>query len=195
MSVIRMIMLVGAIILLGLGHAYAAPPCETDSRTCIVNGQLGEKFCIHGQWGQCIVQNLGQQDDPGCEFGGVLNIGDANDVATVLADSDSFWRRYFGGVSDDKQVELTNLRFRGDVAASVPYWCIGDETSALVQMYDLVAPLDAKMGGLYLERLRKIAGALLANRDDVHVPRFPADQFRDRVMPAWGGYADDRDGK
>jgi hypothetical protein len=58
-------------------------------------------------------------------------------------------------------------------------------------MYDLVAPLDGTQAARYLERLGHIAGALLDNRDDVR--GFPADPFRDRVMPAWGGKAKDRD--
>ena len=52
-------------------------------------------------------------------------------------------------------------------------------------VYDLVAPLDADQAETCLSRLGAIAGALLANRDDNR--GFPADAFRGRVMPAWGG--------
>jgi hypothetical protein len=45
----------------------------------------------------------------------------------------------------------------------------------------------------YLQRLGRIAGALLANRDDKR--HFPIDPFRGRVMPAWGAFTEDRDGE
>jgi hypothetical protein len=65
--------------------------------------------------------------------------------------------------------------------------------SGLVQVYDLVAPLDGVTAESYLQRLGSIAGALLANRDDIR--GFPEDLFRGQVMPAWGAQAVDRDGK
>jgi hypothetical protein len=66
-------------------------------------------------------------------------------------------------------------------------------------MYDLVAPIDRDRALLYLERLRLIAGALLANRDDHRsIPptnRPPIDSFRQRAMEAWGGVTADRNGR
>jgi hypothetical protein len=62
--VIRII-LVGAIILFSLGHAQAAQPCTAESKTCVVDGKPGEKFCINGHWTRCIVQDDGQPVPPG----------------------------------------------------------------------------------------------------------------------------------
>ena len=58
------------------------------------------------------------------------------------------------------------------------------------------APIDASTAvssasPKYLARLHSYANAFLANRDDVR--GFPADAFRDRIMPAWGAYTHDRD--
>jgi hypothetical protein len=103
-------------------------------------------------------------------------IGDANDPATILADAKDFFSTYF---TEDKDNLLD--------------WEQGRRTSALVQVYDLVVPLDAQAAWDYLDRLGRIANALLANRDDVRGA--PVDPFRGRVMPAWGAIADDRDGK
>jgi hypothetical protein len=128
----------------------------------------------------------------------MVYIGDANDPATILADSDVFYSTYCAasdrdelsqpGVSwiDKNFSELDNQRWRVP-----PYWYLGRITSALAQMYDLVATLDAARAARYLERLRRIAGALLSIRDDAH--GYPADPFRDRVMAAWGAYTEDRD--
>jgi hypothetical protein len=117
-------------------------------------------------------------------------IGDANDPATILADADVFFSTYFAA-SDDDEVKGINASFTGSTMP--PYWPLGQLTAALVQVYDLVAPLDAERGARYLKRLGRMAGALLANRDDKR--GFPVDQFRGRVMPAWGAFMDDRDGK
>jgi hypothetical protein len=114
-------------------------------------------------------------------------VGDANDPATILADSDVFYSTYFANRDDV-----------GEISAATPDhslvdWERGRRISALVQVYDLVAPLDSAEAARYLERLGGIAGALLDNRDDVR--GFPIDPFRERVMPAWGAYTADRDGK
>jgi hypothetical protein len=73
------------------------------------------------------------------------------------------------------------------------FWGIGQSTAALIQVHDLVAPLDPVKAATYLSRLGAIAGALLANRDDKR--GFREDPFRGRVMPAWGGITNDRDCK
>jgi hypothetical protein len=112
-----------------------------------------------------------------------IYVGDANDPATILADAELFFSTYFS-VDNDYKDNLVD-------------WEQGRRISALVQVYDLVAPLDATAAGCYLERLGRIAGALLANRDDMRTspPLDPVDPFRGRVMPAWGGIDDDRDGR
>jgi len=117
-------------------------------------------------------------------------IGDANDSATILADADIFFSSNFAPTDAD---EVTGIN--GDFNGSTfpPYWELGQSTSGLIQVYDLVAPLDPGRAGAYLDRLGAIAIALLANRDDKR--GFPEDPFRGRVMPAWGIYTDNRDGK
>jgi len=130
----------------------------------------------------------------------MIYVGDANDPATILADADVFYSTWFSASDDDEVAEL-NADF--DPFTGPPYWEIGMRTSALVQMYDLIAPLDPARAGCYLERLRRIADALLANRDDkrhfappVALPDGnPVDPFRGHALPAWGGFAQDRDGK
>jgi hypothetical protein len=128
----------------------------------------------------------------------MICIGDANDPATVLAYSDLFYSSYCAASDNDEGqppgwawIEARFVSSPNPPYTTPPYWYLGRITSALVQMYDLVAPLDAARAGRYLERLRRIAAVLLRCRDD-HMG-FPADPFRGRVMPAWGGYADDRD--
>jgi hypothetical protein len=118
-----------------------------------------------------------------------LYVSDANDVTTILTDSDRYWATWFGD-ADELAVEAgIGAQFGPDFPT--PVWGFGAETSALVQMYDLVAPLDTARALKYLARLRSYGNAYLANRDDVR--GFPADAFRHRVMPAWGAYAHNRD--
>jgi hypothetical protein len=117
----------------------------------------------------------------------MIYVGDANDPATILADSDVFYSTYFASRDDVAEINAATPDH------SLVDWERGRRISALVQMYDLVAPLNATQAAQYLERLGHIAGALLDNRDDVR--GFPADPFRERVMPAWGAYTADRDGK
>jgi len=61
----------------------------------------------------------------------------------------------------------------------------------LVQVHDLVAPIDAAKAERYLQRLGAMASAFLDNRDDKRGS--PIDPFRGRVMVAWGGVTTDRD--
>ena len=68
-------------------------------------------------------------------------IGDANDPATIVADADVFFAAYFAS-SDDDEVKGINESFTG--SSMPPYWPLGQLTAALVQVYDLVAPLDAE---------------------------------------------------
>jgi hypothetical protein len=117
----------------------------------------------------------------------MIYVGDANDPATILKDSDVFYSTYCASSPDDQVAEWIKGNFG-------PSWGLGAHAAALVQMYDLVAPIDRARAARYLERLRQIALELLANRDDNRDISL-VDPFRGRVMPAWGGIADDRDEK
>lgn len=120
----------------------------------------------------------------------MLFIGDNDDPASVLADAREFFSAYFPP-SDEEDAD----GFRGNfsTAEKPPYWPIGERTAALVQVYDLVAPLDADLAHVYLRRLGRLAVALLDSRDDKR--GFPVDAFRGRVMPAWGAIESNRDNK
>jgi hypothetical protein len=116
-----------------------------------------------------------------------LFITSESTVASVLRDEANFWQTQFA--STDAAAEL-----RAAFAANdPPYWGYQQRIDALVQMYDLLLPIDRGAAAKYLERLRVIARTLLENRDDVR--RAPADAFRLRVMRAWGAYTHDRDEK
>jgi hypothetical protein len=115
-------------------------------------------------------------------------VGDANDTATILTDADFFWTTYFG--DSDEFVERLSLTSQFEENGPDP-WKTGRLTSALVQMYDLLAPIDTARAEKYLGRLHSYAQAILASRDDNNGA--PADPFRGRVMPAWGAYTPDRD--
>jgi hypothetical protein len=114
-------------------------------------------------------------------------IGDANDPATILADAKVFFSTYFPADSDSKDSQLD--------------WEQGRRIAALVQVYDLMAQHPSfdpgQRAAQYLERLGRIAGALLALRDDLRTspPVHPVDGFRNRVMAAWGATGADRDYK
>jgi len=119
-------------------------------------------------------------------------VGDANDPATILADVETFFSTWFAD-TDDHEVENINAGFTGPTTLSYDIWQLGRLTSALTQVCDLVAPFDGVRAAGLLQRLGRIGGALLANRDDMR--GFPADPFRGKVMPAWGMFTADRDGK
>lgn len=126
-------------------------------------------------------------------------IGDANDPATILADAGIFFSSYFGVSDDDVVMNVVNPIFN-PITTDPNFEFLGRLTAALVQVYDLVLPFDGKMAEGLLQRLGAIANAVLANRDDKpHQPGFPPgayfDAFRERVMPAWGFFTPDRDGK
>ena len=103
-------------------------------------------------------------------------IGDANDRATVLADADTFFSHstWFQDTDGDEAAYLTS---QFDGCHSPPFWDADMQVSGLVQVYDLVLPLEPATAATYLSRLGAIAGALLANRDDIR--GFPEDTFRD----------------
>jgi hypothetical protein len=117
-------------------------------------------------------------------------IGDNDDRLSVLADARRFFSDYFPS-TDQADVDWITASF--STTAMPPYWPLGERAAALVQVYDLVVPLDSNLGLEYLRRLGRIARALLDNRDDRR--NFPVDPFRGRVMPAWGAFTDNRDGK
>ena len=168
---------------------------------CAINGQQGTMECLdNGKFTPC---EPGAKGGTGPVLTGPITpnpyVGDANDTRTILADADIFYSAYFG-MSDDEEVAYINKSFAETwKGSSPPYWEYGRRTSALVQIYDLLAPLDPARAGKYLERLRRIASALLANRDDyLKIPphnSHPVDFFRKRTMPAWGAYTEDRDGR
>jgi hypothetical protein len=134
----------------------------------------------------------------------MIEIGDANDRATVLTDAGIFFNPSTGyfAATDDLEENGVNSQFGPDPnpPPKTPcpskhfrqpgYWGLGQQTSGLIQVHDLVAPLDFEMSVTYLKRLGAIAGTLLANRDDKR--GFPEDPFRGRVMAAWGAYTEDQ---
>jgi hypothetical protein len=117
-----------------------------------------------------------------------LFVVDKNDPDQILKDADAFFD--WVPPSDDDM----NLEFEHQ---NVGFWWWGALASALVQMYDLVAPLapldPEDWAARYFERLGRMAQALLANRDDKRPPPQNADPFRQSVMAAWGGVTADRD--
>jgi hypothetical protein len=120
----------------------------------------------------------------------MIYIGDANDRATILQDAGVFFQSYFAATdADETAVVDSDFGLR----SFPPYWPLGQQTSGLIQVHDLVAPVDFETSAVLLQRLGAIAGALLANRDDVR--GFPEDPFRGRVMPAWGAFTPNRDNK
>ena len=125
-------------------------------------------------------------------------IGDANDTATILADANTFFMSsgYFAD-SDADEIGGITLQFTNAFIGQVlpPYWELAQKIAALIQVYDLVLPLELGQvqASTYLSRLGAIAGALLTNRDDKR--GFPEDPFREVVMAAWGGFTTNRDGK
>ena len=143
------------------------------------DGTAGTKVCVQGKWTGCDVNTSHPK----------RLVGDANDPASILRDADRFQALYLG--SDDAEIAWIDDSFS---KGAPPYWDLQQETSALVQMYDLVAPLDHARALRYLERLRRISVALLANRDDRRTQP-QVDFFRNRVMPAWGAITADRDGR
>ena len=190
-------------LLLLAGPVFAL--CKTgSSTTCSVNGKPGTRACTNsGLWGPCVASPHTSPTGPAPLPANY--IGEANDTKTILAASDAFFALYFGGTGNQT---FENQAYAAVTSSFLPsgampaYWEFGQQTSALVQMYDLLLPLDPARAGAYLERLHTIAAALLANRDDRrHVTAFaatgghPIDAFRSRTMAAWGAFTDNRDGK
>ena len=143
-------------------------------------------------------------------------VGDNNTTASIIADTDRFWWKYFGagdvggwdsgtwtsanGVPDD--IDNINWTLSTDQGLN-QFWRFEEKAAALAQMYDLLAPIDFPRALVYLERLRQMANAFLNNRDDKRFcasphgvcpldsthPRF--DPFHGRVMPGWGSRSEE----
>jgi hypothetical protein len=191
-------------LLLLTGPAFAL--CKTGSTAiCSINGKPGTRTCLgSGRFGPCVTS---PQTNPTGPAPPANYIGEANDPKTVIADSDTFFAVNFGNTGnqayENQAYAAVNVYFQ-PCGATPPYWELGQQTSALVQMYDLLLPLDSSRAKHYLDRLHTIAAALLANRDDHRQVSalgvqtsdgHPIDAFRNRVMKAWGAVADDRDNK
>jgi len=126
------------------------------------------------------------------DTGNPLFVVDANDPDQIRKDAWAFFSTWCPGSDDD---DAATIKSDFD-SQKIDLWWLGARVSGLVQVYDLVAPLDPDgRAAQYLERLRRIAGALLDNRDDHRAPPQHVDPFRERVMAAWGMVTPDRDGK
>ena len=134
-------------------------------------------------------------------------VGNDNSSASKIADADRFWWKYFpagdsrgetsfdpaNGKPDD--VDAMNEWLKNDSPCPPPspmetgciniWWYYGDRAAALVQMYDLLAPIDFPRALVYLERLRLMSDTFLKNRDDNRSPK-RWDWYHEAFMPAWG---------
>ena len=162
-----------------------APVWATAVRAAIDCGQIYRAQVVE-------LEAWEQLTPPACTKADIQNdglpatVGDDNSNDAKFAESDRFWWRYFGaGWRDNDEVAEINRVF---AAYGNEEWEIGRRTSALVQMYDLLAPVDFERAKVYLDRLRDISNALLANRDD-YLGR-PVDVDHGRVMRSWGAYHD-----
>ena len=132
-------------------------------------------------------------------------IGDANDTATIIYDANIFFTGsgYFKD-NDTDEASGVDASFdpsgytpcpessEGHPPYTAPSWNgYGQLTSALVQVYDLVASIEPDQALPYFCRLGAIASAILANRDDKK--NRPLDQSRGRVMKSWGSPTFNRD--
>jgi hypothetical protein len=134
----------------------------------------------------------------------MVNIGDANDPATIRADAATFFQMYFAATDADEAANVvsqfgpldptTKNPPCGKYFKFPPYWYLDySQCSPLIQVHDVVAPVCFDTSVVYLQRLGAIADALFSVRDDNAT--FIEDPFRERVMPAWGAYTENRDCK
>ncbi len=132
--------------------------------------------------------------DPVPHRDNIYYVGDDTSTSALIDDADRFWWHYYGnfgdndsnGVSDDVDTMSYWLSINGSQSL---WWYYNDRATALVRMYDLLAPVDLPRAMLYLERLRQISNAFLSYRDDKRSPQ-PYDVVHQRVMPAWGANFD-----
>jgi hypothetical protein len=126
------------------------------------------------------------------------NVNDPPDK--ICAEAEDYFKEWFepsdAAQEDSIKSQIDAARPKGEPLWSM--WWLGALASGLVQVHDLVAPLDAleakDNAKRYLQRLGRIACALLNNRDDKRADGV-VDPFRNCVMPAWGGWTADRDGQ
>jgi hypothetical protein len=125
------------------------------------------------------------------DTGNPLFVVETNDPGQIIKDASTWFSTWCPGSDDDDIGQIQD----GFDSESIDLWWLGARASGLIQVYDLVVPLDPDVQAAgYLERLRRIARALLENRDD-HRTAQHVDPFRDRVMAAWGAFTENRDGK
>lgn len=74
---------------------------------------------------------------PPAEPSDPLYVGDASSVAIILSDEKKFWDTHFW-MSAQQESDDIDAAF---ASGAVPVWEYGMRTSALVQMYDLLAPM------------------------------------------------------
>ena len=148
--------------------------------------------------------------------GGSPYVGDDNSASSITTDADRFWWKYYApadvmtgcasgsnGVSDDVDyincILSNNTLYPPNSTASI-WWDLSAKAAALVQMYDLLAPVDFPRALVYLERLRQMSNAFLAYRDDKRPEQYLVDQYHSNllgynvVMPAWGSVGGPDDG-
>lgn len=119
-------------------------------------------------------------------------INEAPTTSIILHDSDVFWAHNVANIgltANDEYNFVRNSLATPLGILGTDAWYIGRRAMTLIQMYDLLAPIDSCRAGFYLERLRQLATALLDSRDDKRTtpPYQPVDGLRNQVMAAWGG--------
>jgi len=124
--------------------------------------------------------------------------GEDNSTASIIADSDRFWWRYFGNWDIEGTIRSHLSHNSPGPAGISAWWEYGIRAEALIKMYDLLAPVDFARALVYLERLRRMSNAFLDNRDDKRLsasfpnvsqypdPPPPYDTFHRQIMPGWG---------
>jgi PASTA domain-containing protein len=173
----------GALILLVLlmgGQRAGAQDCvDGVERPCLINCQAGIQRCALGRWSPCLRDPQAPPPPPG------VTISEGPQVtASDLAQFDARWTpEHEGFVRRTRDQILARCDFCG--------WELAERMHALARIYDLTH--DER----YLVQLRELIGPALEFRDDKSqggttsegqvIPPPPADQFRGRVMPAWGG--------
>jgi hypothetical protein len=192
MNQIRKAALLLAIAMLAQSKSAFAVCGDGDTTSCRTpDGSTAVRICVHGKWSLC-------QATPSPTLGTpALHIGDANDPATVIADEAAFVNRWLALPYSEEEAQV-ELDFPSDQLATPPLWAYGQKIDALIDMYDLIAPLKPQEADGYLERLRRICSKILTHRDDRRLlpdGTHPVDPFRGRVMAAWGGITLDRDNR
>jgi hypothetical protein len=179
-----------AIVMLAQSASAFASCGDGETTSCrMPDGRAGVRICAHEKWSLC-------QATPSPTLGTpALQIGDANDPASVIADEATFDKMWLALSYAEEETQVEG-DFPPGQLATPPLWAYGQRIDALIDMYDLIAPLKPLEADGYLERLRRICSTVLTHRDDKRfLPNgtHPIDPFRGRVMAAWGGLTLDRD--